>query len=156
MSDAPDDGEIPPPGDLEDYEPSSKKSERKRKREKQRRFDLANAFDELAALLSRIEPEDLDSSSNSRKRKKRNAEESEVDPADAAGMTRLDLIGRTIDAIRRLHNENVELRQALDRQRRGRDGGSNDEKVRSSLDLSCQGRNSYDVAQMPSFVFRKC
>jgi hypothetical protein len=129
MNEAPDDGDLPPGGDPEDQEPTSKKSERKRQREKQRRFDLANAFDELASLLARTEPEDLDSSSGSRKRKKRNADESEIDPADAAGMTRLDLIGRTIDAIRRLHNENLELRQELEHQRRSRGGGSGDDKV---------------------------
>jgi hypothetical protein len=128
MNEAPDDGDLPS-GDPDDHEPTSKKSERKRQREKQRRFDLANAFDELALLLGRIEPEDLDSSSGSRKRKKRNGDEPDIDPADAAGMTRLDLIGRTILAIRRLHGENHELKQALAQQHRSRGGGTSDDRV---------------------------
>jgi hypothetical protein len=132
MSEPPLNDDDPSPGD-DDPEPTSKKSERKRQREKQRRFDLANAFDELAALLSRIEPEELDSSSNSRKKKKKSSEEPELDPADAAGMTRLDLIGRTIDAIGRLHRENLELRHSLEHGRRNnRGGGSGDDKVRTS------------------------
>lgn len=134
MSAAPNHEDDPPTG--EENESTSKKSERKRQREKQRRFDLANAFDELATLLSRLEPEELDSSSNSRKQRKRknSTDEAELDPADAAGMTRLDLIGRTIDSIRRLHRENLELRQALDNQRRlGNTGGSVDDKVRACL-----------------------
>lgn len=140
MAEPPHNDDDPSPGD-DDAEPTSKKSERKRQREKQRRFDLANAFDELAALLSRIEPEDLDASQNSRRRKKKNSEEPELDPADAAGMTRLDLIGRTIDAIGRLHRENLELRQTLEHSRRNNRGGSaGDDKVSEEKTLYHDGR----------------
>lgn len=130
MSDLGNIDDDPPTG--EDGENTSKKSERKRQREKQRRSDLANAFDELANLLSRIEPDDLDASSNSRRRRRRNsADDGAEADADAAGMTRLDLIGRTVDALRRLHRENAELRQnLLDQQRRSASAmGSNEDTV---------------------------
>jgi len=118
-------------GQTEDSESTSKKSERKRQREKQRRSDLANAFDELASLLQRIEPEDLDSSTASRRRRRRSAtatsDDGNGDPTDTSGMTRLDLIGRTIEAMKRLHHENYDLRRSLEDQRNS--GGTGDDRV---------------------------
>lgn len=111
----------------DDPETTTKKSERKRQREKQRRSDLANAFDELGALMAKIEPEDLDDSGNSRKRKRGKSTDShDADQGDSSGMTRLDLIGRTIETIRRLHRENAELKHNLEEMRRK----AGDEKVR--------------------------
>lgn len=113
----------------EDTESNSKKSERKRQREKQRRSDLANAFEELSSLLSRIEPEEDDAGGKKRKRRSSVDGSNEADAADSSGMTRLDVIGRTIEILRRLHRENSELKQSLDQPRR--DGGSGDDRVRS-------------------------
>jgi hypothetical protein len=95
---------------------SVKQQQRRRElaeREKQRRTDLANAFDELAAMLSKIEPceeeeEEEEQIVNGNKRKKKGAI-SETE-ADTLGMNRLDLIGRTIDTLRRLHEENTDLK----------------------------------------------
>jgi hypothetical protein len=92
------------------------KTERKRQREKQRRSDLANAFDELANLISTDTLHfDLDSSQNSkRSRRRRSASQDNVDPSgDASNLTRLDLITRTIETIRGLRRENMELKTRL-------------------------------------------
>jgi hypothetical protein len=79
-------------------------------------MDLANAFDELAAMLSKIEPdpneeeeeeEELLVNGNKRKKKAVVME----NEADTLGMNRLDLIGRTIDTLRRLHEENIDLKE---------------------------------------------
>jgi len=113
---------------------TSKKSERKRQREKQRRSDLASAFDELAALLSRIDPDDMDASSNSKKQRRRRSSSGEAaaEPElDTSGMTRLDLIGRAIETLRKIYRENTELRQRLDAQRHG--GVNDEDRVRGSF-----------------------
>jgi hypothetical protein len=82
-----------------------KKSERKRQREKQRRTDLSNAFDELATVLGRIEPDDM---TGKKRRKKSIGEDGD---GDAAGMTRLDLVVRTVDMLKKIHADNEGLRQ---------------------------------------------
>ena len=96
---------------------SAKQQQRRRdlaEREKQRRMDLANAFDELAAMLSKIEPneeeeeEEEEIVNGNKRRKKGSFSETE---ADTLGMNRLDLIGRTIDTLRRLHEENTDLKE---------------------------------------------
>jgi hypothetical protein len=94
---------------------SAKQQQRRRElaeREKQRRMDLANAFDELAAMLSKIEPneeeEEEEIVNGNKRRKKGPVSETE---ADTLGMNRLDLIGRTIDTLRRLHEENTDLKE---------------------------------------------
>jgi hypothetical protein len=100
----------------------SKKSERKRQRERQRRSDLANAFDELASFLAEIDPDDSDSGPKTRRRRKsEGGSAADIDPADNSGMTRLDLIGRSVEALRRLNGENTELKRVVEQQREGRD-----------------------------------
>jgi hypothetical protein len=79
-------------------------------------MDLANAFDELAAMLSKIEPDPNDEEeeeeeelvNGNKRRKKAPVIETE---AETLGMNRLDLIGRTIDTLRRLHEENTDLKE---------------------------------------------
>jgi hypothetical protein len=101
---------------------SVKQQQRRRElaeREKQRRMDLANAFDELAAMLSKIEPDEVEEEEeieeaeeevvNGKKRRKK-APPVDQEP-ESLGMNRLDLIGRTIDTLRRLHEENIDLKQ---------------------------------------------
>jgi hypothetical protein len=95
---------------------SVKQQQRRRElaeREKQRRMDLANAFDELAAMLSKIEPNEEEEEeekivNGNKRRRKGPISETE---ADTLGMNRLDLIGRTIDTLRRLHEENTDLKE---------------------------------------------
>lgn len=100
----------------------STKSERKRQRERQRRSDLANAFDELAAILSMIDPDESDSTSTRQKRRKKSVgDAADLDASDNAGSTRLDLIGKSVDVLRRLHNENIELKRIHERNGEGKD-----------------------------------
>lgn len=80
-----------------------KRSERKRQREKQRRSDLSNAFDDLAAFMNHVEPEDDDADPDGKRRKKKVG-----DVDEAGGATRLDLIGRALKLMKRLHAENEE------------------------------------------------
>ena len=127
----------------------SRKSERKRQRERQRRSDLASAFDELASLITQIENPAvgggpiLSSSSSGaasldhhhhhyaaaledpakRQRRRRSGVGEELE--DSSGLTRLDLIGRTVGVLRRLQQENAELRGRL----MEGGGGSGEEQV---------------------------
>jgi len=119
----------PPPMDEAD---DSRKSERKRQRERQRRSDLASAFDELSTLLTQIETPSGElaggGSEDSSARRRRRRSGTGDDMEDSAGMTRLDLIGRTVGVLRRLLHENADLRRRL---MEGGGGGDGDEKVRT-------------------------
>jgi len=111
----------------------SRKSERKRQRERQRRSDLASAFDELSTLLTQIETPSSGElagggSEDSSARRRRRRSGTGDDMEDSAGMTRLDLIGRTVGVLRRLLHENADLRRRL---MEGGGGGDGDEKVRT-------------------------
>jgi Helix-loop-helix DNA-binding domain len=99
------------------------KSERKRKRERQRRSDLASAFEELATLVAQIDPEEGDEGGDNNRSGKRGRRKSD-DPPDVDSMTRLDLIGRTTGVLRRLQRENAELRRRVDEK------GRTDDSVR--------------------------
>jgi hypothetical protein len=94
-------------------EADPKKSERKRQREKQRRTDLSNAFDELATVLGTIEPDDI----SGKKRRKKSIGESGDGDGDTAGMTRLDLVVRTIDILKKIQADNEELRKDAPREK---------------------------------------
>lgn len=98
------DGEDPA-GDGSD---SNKRSERKRQREKQRRSDLSNAFDELAAFIVQVEPESADVELDNKKKRKKSGE-----GEDSSGITRLDLIGRAVKIMERLHRENEERKRVI-------------------------------------------
>lgn len=98
------------------------KSERKRKRERQRRSDLANAFDELAMILSQIEPDESGSMASRQKREKKPVGESiDLEAGNISGSTRLDLISKSVDVLRKLHRENTELKRINERGGEGRD-----------------------------------
>lgn len=99
----------------------SKKSERKRQRERQRRNDIALAFSELATLVSKVDAQDDGSQSRRRRRRSVGEDDDQVD--DASGMTRLDVIVRTIEAMRKLQNENAELKRRLEKSGGSRGGG---------------------------------
>jgi hypothetical protein len=99
---------------LDDNDPTmdendpSKRSERKRQREKQRRFDLSAAFDELGLFIAQVDPEDGDGDLDAKKKRKRTGEGD-----DPGGATRLDLIGRALKLMRRLHAENEERKAII-------------------------------------------
>ncbi|GKY92821.1 hypothetical protein MPSEU_000251700 [Mayamaea pseudoterrestris] len=92
-------------------ESAAEKSERKRQREKQRRSDLASAFDILANVLLQIEPGAQDKADNQRSGKLKTQGTHEADHDHS--ITRLDLIAETVDALTRLHLENTKLKNAL-------------------------------------------
>jgi hypothetical protein len=101
---------------------TNKRSERKRQREKQRRFDLSNAFDELAAFIAQVEPGHEDIDLEGKKKRKKSGE-----GEDSSGITRLDLIGRALKIMKRLHRENEERKRILTAmQERGGPQGPND------------------------------
>ena len=104
-------------GDTEKENPSSR-SERKRKREKDRRKGEKERFQELSHLLSQIEPQEGSRNSGNTPNNDPDATSTlhrtteATDSADFSGLTRIDLIGRTVEIIRRLHTQNIELRRA--------------------------------------------
>jgi hypothetical protein len=100
----------------------NKRSERKRQREKQRRSDLSTAFDELSAFIVQVEPDSLDEDNDKKKRKKSDVGQG---GEDSAGITRLDLIGRAVRIMKRLHRENEERKRII-AGIEGRGGASND------------------------------
>lgn len=114
-------------GDVE----GSRKIERKRTRERQRRSDLASAFVELTALVSQLDPasavDEPDAVGTNNKRRRRRSIGSDPDEIvgtsaarpdlDNSSMTRLDLIGRTTNLLRRLQRDNADLRRCLNEER---------------------------------------
>jgi hypothetical protein len=117
-----DDSQDYPAGD--DAE-TSKRSERKRQREKQRRSNLSNAFDELAAFMVQVEPEAGSVEVDTKKKRKKSIDGGE----DSSGITRLDLIGRALRIMKRLHKENEE-RKRLVAGMHDRAGGQGNDNVR--------------------------
>jgi len=84
------------------------RSERKRSREKQRRSDVNTQFSDLTALLKKIESEDAPSDES------RKAFISELSTTSANNMNRVDLIGKTISVLNRIHNENSKRKRTID------------------------------------------
>jgi hypothetical protein len=73
---------------------------------------LSNAFDELAAFIVQVEPTEEfgdDSSSSEKKKRRKSIDGTE----DASGITRLDLIQKSLRLMKRLHNENAHLKRAM-------------------------------------------
>ena len=95
-------------GNEDDRHQATKRSERKRQIEKQRRSDLSSAFDELAAFITQVEPESGDPDADAKKKRKK-SEGAE----DSSGITRLELIGRALRIMRRLHGENEERKRII-------------------------------------------
>jgi hypothetical protein len=112
--------------DLGDENETTKRSERKRQREKQRRSDLSNAFDELSAFIVQVEPDAADAESDPKKKRKKSSEGAE----DASGITRLDLIGRALRIMKRLHRENEQNKRIIASMREREIGGQNNDNVR--------------------------
>jgi hypothetical protein len=84
-------------------------------REKQRRSDISNAFEELHHLTSQLEEQpqgtEEESSVSGDKKKRRKSSMDGVD--EAGGNTRLDVIGRALRLLRRLHRENEERKRII-------------------------------------------
>lgn len=78
------------------------RSERKKFREKQRRSDVNSQFAELTALLKKIETEDAAQDDDEDGTKSFYPELTTL----SSNMNRVDLIGKTIAVLSRIHNEN--------------------------------------------------
>ncbi len=112
------------PGD--DGNDSNRRSERKRQREKQRRSDLSNAFDELASFIGEIEPDFTESDDPKKKRKRSGSNSGRSDVGeDASGATRLDLIGRAVRIMRRLHRKNEQTKRLMAQMTQSGQGNDN-------------------------------
>jgi len=82
------------------------RSERKRSREKQRRSDVNTQFADLTALLKKIGAEDAQQDEG----RKSFIELS----TSSSNMNRVDLIGKTIAVLRRIHNENGKRERSIE------------------------------------------
>lgn len=121
---------------------SNKRSERKRRREKQRRSDLSNAFDELAAFIVQVEPGSGEDEAEKKGKKRKSSDGGE----DSAGITRLDLIGRALRIMKRLYRENEERKRVISTIE-GRGGGANDNVIVMVPTLAPSGDDSPPVAR---------
>ena len=81
------------------------RSERKRHREKKRRSDVNKGFDELMTLLLEIDP---GVRAEAEERARRGQWKGQLGAHEDNLLSRVDLIGRTAEALRRLHRENEE------------------------------------------------
>mmetsp|Transcript_21177 Transcript_21177/g.50019 ORF Transcript_21177/g.50019 Transcript_21177/m.50019 type:complete len:290 (-) Transcript_21177:3279-4148(-) len=151
MSSGTDHGVLPPtsptPGDSSnaaegDLE-SNKRSERKRRREKQRRSDLSNAFDELAAFTIQVEPGSGEDDSDKKGKRRKS---SDAGGEDSAGITRLDLIGRALRIMKRLYRENEERKRVISTLE-GRGGVPNDNVIVMVPTLAPSGDDPPQVAR---------
>ena len=88
------------------------RSERKRHREKKRRNDVNKGFDELMNLLIEIDPETR-TEAEDRTRKGQWKGPSGVQ--EESVLSRVDLISRTVEVLRRVHAENEERKQIISR-----------------------------------------
>ena len=121
----------------------SKKAERKRERERRRRAENAQAFEELSAIVAEIDPEGgggspVEAPAPARRRRRKSLAGG-LDDAfdDTSGMTRLDLINRTTLLLKRLQQENTELRRRFE-------SGDDSNKVRVSP--------RFDITHWPSLM----
>jgi hypothetical protein len=118
---------------------TTKRSERKRQREKQRRTDLSKSFDELASFIFLIEPEAGDPDVDAKKKRKKTgagsgaASRASDQGDEASGITRLDLIGRALRIMKRLHRENEERKRMIEHMRERRSGQQSNDNVSSFI-----------------------
>jgi hypothetical protein len=111
-------------GDDEDYfspEDLSKlsRSERKRHREKKRRSDVNKGFDDLMNLLVEIDPKVR---IEAEERARRGQWKGSIGAQEDNLLSRVDLITRTVDVLRRVHRENEERKVIIMELARGGSG----------------------------------
>jgi len=81
------------------------RSERKRHREKKRRSDVNKGFDELMTLLLEIDPSVR---AEAEERARRGQWKGQLGAQEDNLLSRVDLISRTVEVLRRIHHENEE------------------------------------------------
>ena len=126
-----------PNDDLGEDNETSKRSERKRQREKQRRSDLSHAFEELSAFIVQVEPNAPDGDGNTntnsgKKKRKKSGDGGE----ESSGITRLDLVSRALRVMKRLHRENEQNKRIIASMREREMSGHHNDNVRDSLGFS--------------------
>lgn len=94
------------------------RSERKRCREKQRRSDVNKGFEDLTALLMKIDPAASsrradDTSGDGLDEDGLDKSDSQDDNGAAAPTNRVELIGLTVNVMERLYKENLEMKDKL-------------------------------------------
>ena len=123
------------------------RSERKRQRERTRRSALSNAFDELASFVIRMDPEpgdeDHERTASRKKRTKNSNNEDEREQHDH-GISQLDIVGRTLKLLKRLHNENEEHKRILNTMQ------FRDRQYHVSIDDVSTSKSLYDKLQSES------
>lgn len=101
----------------EDYSKMSK-SEQKCHREKKRRRDINKGFDDLTALLIEIDPKVRVETQKRTNRiqyiRKTSDGVTELQQQEDNVFSRVDLISRTVDVLRRVHKENEERKQIIE------------------------------------------
>jgi Helix-loop-helix DNA-binding domain len=88
------------------------RSERKRHREKKRRSDVNKGFDDLMALLLEIDPTVR---AEAEDRARRGQWKGTFGAQEDSMLSRVDLISRAVDVLRRVHCENEERKQIIAR-----------------------------------------
>lgn len=88
------------------------RSERKRYREKKRRSDVNKGFDDLMNLLIEIDPEVR---AEAEERARRGQWKGTMGAQEENLLSRVDLIGRTVSVLRRLHQENEQRKMIIER-----------------------------------------
>ena len=91
---------------------SMSRSERKRYREKKRRSDVNKGFDDLMNLLIEIDP---DVKAEAEERARRGQWKGNMGAQEENLLSRVDLIGRTVSVLRRLHQENEQRKLIVER-----------------------------------------
>lgn len=86
------------------------RSERKRHREKKRRSDVNKGFDELMTLLLEIDPQVR---LEAEERARRGQWKGTFGAHEENLLSRVDLISRTVEVLRRIHRENEERKQII-------------------------------------------
>jgi hypothetical protein len=86
------------------------RSERKRHREKKRRSDVNKGFDELMTLLLEIDPTVR---AEAEERARRGQWKGNLGAHEDNLLSRVDLISRTVEVLRRIHRENEERKQII-------------------------------------------
>jgi hypothetical protein len=124
-------------GDEEDYfspEDLSKlsRSERKRHREKKRRSDVNKGFDDLMNLLVEIDPKVR---IEAEERARRGQWKGSLGAQEDNLLSRVDLITRTVDVLRRVHRENEERKGIIMELTRGGSGAGRGGRAAATNDL---------------------
>jgi hypothetical protein len=96
------------------------RSERKRHREKKRRSDVNKGFDDLMNLLIEIDPQVR---TEAEERARRGQWKGNIGAQEDNLLSRVDLITRTVEVLRRVHRENDQRKMIIAELNRGAGAG---------------------------------